>query len=195
MLTVLMSALFAVIPQTQIQAPFEFKSGAEYEKALDNYSLWNDNIDNPEFYKDFSWKGKDFEVKWEDLTEFEKDQLCIVQAFKLEKELLELDHYWSQEIMSFMFQSRFVVPVDPNGEEEVEKEEEVKTTIDDMMKYSQQLTDLRKETALGFEKLLDEMFEKHKLKFSKKETNFVKNQVARFHDHYHLIERNNEEVP
>tara|TARA_Y100000034_G_scaffold86053_1_gene103157 strand:- start:3417 stop:3980 length:564 start_codon:yes stop_codon:yes gene_type:complete len=148
-----------------------------YEKTLKNYTSWQKNLANPDFYKKLVWEGKGFKKTFSELTEFEKDQLFLVQGFTLERELVYLTVAWENEVMWLKSGRIPEIPENAAAVEEIEG-------------FQKQLLTLQKKTATEFEKLVDTLFKKHEDKIAIEERNFIKRKIIKFHDRLQLVERN-----
>lgn len=169
---------------TQIQAQAQNRppapklvEKAKYEKTLKQYTKWKENLSNPEFYEKFVWEGTDFKKRFPELTDFEKNQIYLIQGFKLEKELFSLKLAWDNELI-YLKDETVTLPENAATAEEVEK-------------FQKQLLKLHKATAIKFEKLIDNVFKKYKALIPIKEREFIKEQVVKLHDKFNLIERDN----
>lgn len=150
----------------------------QYEKTLKSYVNWSNNLSNPKFYEQYKWTIKEGEKKFPDLTDFEKDQVYLIQGFRLERELFSLKLAWDNEIAWLK-----------SGRINPESIPENAATVEEIEGFQKQLLELRKETAVKFEKLMGELFEKHKDKIPLKEREYVSSQIKKWHDKYNLIER------
>jgi hypothetical protein len=162
-------------PQPPLQPP-KLVAKEKYEETLKSYTSWHKNLSTPDFYQKFTWKTKEGDKKFSDLTEAEKDQFYLVQGFQLTKELHGLSLAWKNELVWIESGRITTLPEDA-------------ATAEEITAFQVQLLALRKTTAVDFEKLIDNVFEKHKDKISKKERDYVKKQIVNFHDKNELIER------
>jgi hypothetical protein len=159
----------------QVQPP-KLVTPEKYEETLKHYTSWHKNLSTPDFYEKFKWKIDKEDKNFSDLTDFEKDQFYLVQGFQLTKELHILSLAWQNEL-NWLKSGRIT-----NLPEGV-------ATAEDVTAFQTKLLTLRKALAPDFEKLMDNIFEKHKKKISEKERSFVKKQIVNFHDENKLIER------
>jgi hypothetical protein len=165
-------ALITLSDTLEAQTPPKLVDKEVYEKTLKNYSDFHVNLSKPAFYKLIVWETSEGPSKFTELTDFEKDQFYLVQGFKLTKELHGLALAWKNELV---WQGKL--------------EKQVGATPEEIVAFMTKLLALRKAMAVDFEKLIDDTFEKHKDKLSKKEHSYIKKQIINFHDKNKLVER------
>lgn len=175
---VILLALFCNLSsgvQAQIRRP-KLVTTEKYEETLKNYTSWHKNLSTPEFYKKFKWEIDKEDKNFSDLTDFEKNQFYLVQGLKLTRELHILSLAWQNEL-NWLKSGR------------IGNLTEDSATAEDVAAFQARLLVLRKALAPDLEKLMDDIFEKHKEEISKKERDFLKKQVVNFHNTNKLIER------
>lgn len=170
----ILAALLLITSTAQAQPSPRLVEKSKYEETLKHYVSWNKNLSEPDFYKKFVWEGKDVK-KFCDLSDFEKDQVYLIQGFKLTREINNLRLAWDNEIL-WLKSGKATIPENAATAEEVEE-------------FQKQLFKLQKETAVAFEKLIDTVFKKHEALIPKKERDFIKKQIVKFHDSLELIKR------
>lgn len=160
--------------QAKPQTKPKLETRKTYENTLKYYTLWKDNLSNPNFYKNFSLKnGKTFA----DFTEFEKDQFYLVQCVRMEMELRRLDDLWKYEIKclnSVFFRRKMTRET---------------ATAKEVTEFRKKLFELRKEVALNLESLAETLFKKHKDKISKKEIDYLRKKIRSFHNRSGLVKK------
>lgn len=145
--------------------------------------------------KDFmvfdSWKEMSFKhkvtgkvVEWKDLSEYEKTMFCVVMAERTTAYFTRMDAFWKEELKSFENPNHKLVPV-PNPENEKQKP----ATKEDVTKYVEKLTSIRKNFAVEYEKFAEASFKKYEKEIPAPEREKMLNSIREYHDKFKLVER------
>ena len=147
----------------------EMPDKEDFLKTLRCLNEWNENLNNPNFY----YKRVIFHnragkiIKFKDLSEFDKGIFYITQGKKLTAELVKLQFLW--------------------------KIESARLKDIDVHKYLVALTDLRKDTAIKYEEVIEDVFEKFSKEIPEQERNSFLKKIRELHDKSNLIKRENNE--
>jgi hypothetical protein len=148
----------------------------QYEQALKHYKEWSDKFDNEDYWKSVTLTRvsdkKEFKVK--DLPEFDKNGFYLNNLRRCTFEMKRLDGFWGEELKTY-------TKTPP-------KQEGVPTT-DDLKKYIQDLTTLRKSTAVKLEAFAEKFVKQYPDKFTKEEGEQLLKTIRELHDENKLIER------
>ena len=142
MFLILLMALIGDVPK---EKELKFPK-SDYVVTLENYNNWNEKIEQPTLYKNFSWKDK----KFEDLSDFEKDQLYLLQIHQINREMEILNKFWLKELAK------------------AEKEE-----VADITEFLTKLRDLRVKTAKKSKIVIENLLKKNENNFTKQEAKFI----------------------
>jgi len=156
----------------------------DYLEALKNAENWSKNINSPEFYKDYELENTKTKktAKLKDLTDFERDLFYLLQAENLSKQLAGLNQAWAKEATTAPERYKATT------KEDLEKTDRNpdKTDIEESIK---KLTQIRKDHAVKFEKIMEDTLSKYTKEIPEKDAKLYQQQVKDFHDHHKLIER------
>lgn len=170
----LIGALCALVV-TQQTVSVTSKSTAAYEQELTKLQFFLDNFDKPESYKAYEFVNKKTKEtkKFSDFDDLRKHVFYLVQMDKFTAHLEKLQNKWTEELEA----------IDPT----VNKSGIA--TQQDVKKFLNQLFELRKKTAVTYEKFLDRMFTKFPKDFTDKEKLYIMKSVKEYHDKMELIDR------
>ena len=137
----------------------------DFLKAIRRFEEWNKNLDNPDFYyKRVTFRNRAGKViKFKDLSEFEKSIFYITQGNKLTNTLAKLEFLW--------------------------KIESARLPDINVKKYLGELTDLRKDTAVKYEDVIEGIFKKFPKEIPEQERDLFLKEIRELHDKHNLVKR------
>jgi len=140
-----------------------FGKPQEYQKVLDDYTKWYNNLCKSDFYANFSVQDGQKKVYFKNFSDFEKDVFYLTQFYEITKDTTIIFHIWQR--------SEFLLSPD------VTKKYITEEQLD---KYVWQMAILRIVIANKVEKETKRILEKHK-NINQKERDFLVRGIHRFH--------------
>lgn len=181
-------AVFGKQPVELEQTPVEQLSPTfeDYESLLDKLTKLLKDYAKLESWDDIKLKNKVTEkvIEWKELSEFEKHMFCLMMLERVTVHFAKIDEFWQLEIKKFDDPNHKLVsvPMPMNDKQKPAKLEDVK-------KYVEKLTSLRKSLAVEYELFAEKTFKTYEKEIPKEEREKIIKQILTFHDKNKLIER------
>jgi hypothetical protein len=158
----------------------------QYEKFLTKMETMAKNFTNFDSWKEMSFKHKvtGKVVEWKDLSEFEKTMFCLIMADRTTAYFTRMNEFWQDELKEFDDPNHKLVPT-PNPENDKQKP----ATKEDVKKYVDKLTVLRKDFALEYEKFAEKSLKTYEKEIPQAERDKMLKSMKEYHDKHKLIER------
>ncbi len=157
----------------------------DYEVVLKHFKTVSKKIVDP-----VAWKGTEMvnrntkeTVLFEKLSKFEQNMFCVGYGQKLALEMKKFDGLWTEELKKFdnpKYEPK-------KGEKSTGKD--APALKKDIEGYLKELTTVRKEAAVSYEKYVNKVFDEFKEEIPAKERELHLKQIREFNDENKLIER------
>jgi hypothetical protein len=170
------------------QAPAEDPSPTieDYEKFLTKIENMGKNFMVFDSWKEMSFKHKvtGKVVEWKDLSDYEKTMFCLIMAERTSAYFTKMNTYWQNELKEFDDPNHKLVPT-PNPENDKQKP----ATKEDVKKYVEKLTTLRKNFAVEYEKFAEKSLKTYEKEIPQPEREKMLKSMRDYHDKHKLVER------
>lgn len=125
-----------------------------FEEALNQYSKWVDNVSNEEVYKNLKIRDRTTGeiVDFKDLPDLKKDLFYLWKSELCANKMSSLESKWFDSYNK----------TQPSAEESDKTDLNRIANKKDILEYGTSLRKLREKHAKNYEKLIKEIFEKHK---------------------------------
>lgn len=157
----------------------------DYESVLKHYKIVSKKITDPAAWKGTEMVNKNTKdvVLFEKLSKFEQAMFLVGSGQKLAVEMKSFDGHWQAELKKFdnpKYEPK-------KGEKSTGKD--APALKKDVEGYLKELTTIRKDTAVAYEKYVNKVFEEFKEEIPAKERELHLKQIREFNDENKLIER------
>jgi len=162
------------------------KTLEDYEKVLSKFEEMTKNFMVFDSWKEIQFKHKTTNeiVKWEDLSDFQKTLFCITMGERVTSHFSKMNDFWNAELKQFDLPGHKLVPV-PNPQNEKQKP----ATKEDVTKYIEKLTTIRKGFAVEYEKYVEKSFKTYEKEIPQAERDSLLKSIRDNHDKLKLVER------
>ncbi len=158
----------------------------DYEKVLSYYKTASKEAVDLK-----AWKGRTLihrrnkdKVEFDKLSNFDKHMYLLSNGYRVNDMMTNIHHFWIMEL------KRFDDPkYTPKKLEKIEDAKQEPAAKADVEKYLKQLTDLRKASAVRYEKFVEKVCNDFKDEIPEKERELYLKEVRDFNDENNLIER------
>lgn len=158
----------------------------DYEKFLDKMDKMAKNFMVFDSWKEITFKHKTTGkvVEWKDLSDYEKTMFCLVMAERTTGYFTRMDAYWQQELKAFDNPNHKLVPT-PDPQNDKQKP----ATKEDVKKYVERLSEIRKKFAVEYEKFAEDSIKKYEKEIAAPEGEKMLKAIKEYHDKNKLVER------
>ncbi len=173
-----------VVEQPPVEQPsptFE-----DYESLLEKLTKVSKDFTKLEAWDGIKLKNKITGkiVEWKELSEFDKHMFCLTMLERATAHFTKVDEFWQLEIKKFDDPNHKLVSV-PMPENDKQKP----AKLEDVKKYVEKLTSLRKSFAVEYEAFAEKTFKTYEKEIPKEEREKMTKEIRAFHDKHKLIER------
>ena len=158
----------------------------DYESLLEKLTKVSKDFTKLEVWDGIKLKNKvtGKVVEWKELSEFDKHMFCLTMLERATAHFSKVDEFWQLEIKKFNDPNHKLVsiPMPMNDKQKPAKLEDVK-------KYVEKLTSLRKFFAVEYEMFVEKTFKTYEKEIPKEEREKMTKEIRAFHDKHKLIER------
>lgn len=192
---VLSSSYAAFCKQPPVEQPIELEQPPEhhpsptfedYESLLEKLIKVSKDFAKLEAWDSIKLKNKvtGKVVEWKELSEFDKHMFCLTMLERATAHFSKVDEFWQLEIKKFDNLNHKLVPV-PMPMNDKQKP----AKLEDVKKYVEKLTSLRKSFAVEYESFAEKTFKTYEKEIPKEEREKMTKEIRAFHDKHKLIER------
>lgn len=159
----------------------------DYERVLDYFKTAAKESTDVK-----AWKGRELihnfdktKIEFDKLSNFDQHMYCMSRGFRINvMEMPDCFEVWSNELKKFD-NPKYV----PKKRDKIEDAKQNPAAKADVEKYLKQLTELRKSSAVKYEKFVEKVFNDFKDEIPEKERGLYLKELRDFNDENKLIER------